>query len=337
MSSRKSKRGQKLGSSRRNKNHNQETEEKDNDDGYQDPGKEEHESECQFLTVSENQSSNKSSLLHPDQPVVVCTSPSSSVLEFSPQPQSQEFNVVLGQADITSKKRKMGSTRKGNRNFKFEEISEDEPEHRVQLSEGFSDEHKVDEEASIKEYGGKEDQTSLMDCLHSQSSESLSSVLQGKHFGPDTIMQNEDDSKNDKYQHLEAAVKSKPTDIFSSEPNQPKEAEFSQDLKHDQSSLNVMVNDTLEGSHAEDIVQDKVTGVQSASLIYEHEHMTEDDKMSTVKWENVNSKASTEDEKTVEHSLEHKDKPLQLTEESIYKSESTEVREDTDEYKENLN
>ncbi|XP_060723919.1 titin homolog isoform X1 [Tachysurus vachellii] len=334
MSSRKSKRGQKLGSSRRNKNHNQETEEKDNDDGYQDPGKEEHESECQFLTVSENQSSNKSSLLHPDQPVVVCTSPSSSVLEFSPQPQSQEFNVVLGQADITSKKRKMGSTRKGNRNFKFEEISEDEPEHRVQLSEGFSDEHKVDEEASIKEYGGKEDQTSLMDCLHSQSSESLSSVLQGKHFGPDTIMQNEDDSKNDKYQHLEAAVKSKPTDIFSSEPNQPKEAEFSQDLKHDQSSLNVMVNDTLEGSHAEDIVQDKVTGVQSASLIYEHEHMTEDDKMSTVKWENVNSKASTEDEKTVEHSLEHKDKPLQLTEESIYKSESTEVREDTDEYKE---
>ncbi|GAA6090169.1 uncharacterized protein rab44 [Tachysurus ichikawai] len=513
MSSRKSKRGQKLGSSRRNKNRNQETEEKDNDDGYQDPGKEEHESECQFLTVSENQSSNESSLLHPDQQVVVCTSPSSSVLEFSPQPQSQEFNVVLPQADITGKKRKMGSTRKGNRNFKFEEISEDEPEHRVQLSEGVSDEQKVDEEASIKEYGGKEDQTSLMDlkesfilqekhfgldiimqneghsknyeyrhleaalqskhmdisssepnqsneaefsqdlmhdqsnlnciindtlevtgvqsasliyehehmteddkkatviwdnvnnkastedgktskerkiglnqksnrnvkfegvymdehehsiqlsegvsdeqkiildspikedggkenqtslmdCSHSQSSESLSSVLQGKHFGLDTIMQNEDHSKNDKYHHLEEAVQSKPMDIFSSEPNQSKEAEFSQDLKHDQSSLNVMVKGTLEGSHAEDIVQDEVTGVQSASLIYEHEHMPKDDKMSTVIWENVNSKASTEDEKTVEHCLEHKDKPLQLPEESIYKSESTEVREDTDEYKE---
>ncbi|XP_027002218.2 ras and EF-hand domain-containing protein isoform X3 [Tachysurus fulvidraco] len=323
MSSRKSKRGQKLGSSRRNKNRNQETEEKDNDDGYQDPGKEEPESECQFLTVSENQSSNESSLLHPDHPVVVCTSPSSSVLEFSPQPQSKEFNVVLGQADITSKKRKMGSTRKGNRNFKFEEISEDEPEHRVQLTECTSE--------------------------------------------------NEGNSKNAEYQNLEAALQSKHMDISSSEPNQLHEAEFSQvlmhdqsnlnciindtlevtevqsasliyehehmtefsqDLKHDRSSLNVMVKDTLEGSHAENIIQDEVTGVQSASLIYEHEHMTEDDKMSTVIWENVNSKASTEDEKTVEHCLEHKDTSLQLTEETIYKSESTEVREDTDEYKE---
>ncbi|KAK3557386.1 hypothetical protein QTP70_026536 [Hemibagrus guttatus] len=335
MSSRKTKRSQKLGSSRRNKNRNRETEEIDNDDGFQDPGNEEHESEqSQFLTVSEKQSSNESSLLHPDQPVIACTNPSTSVLEFSPQPQSQDFKDLLGQADMTSKKRKMGSTRKGNRNFKYEGIYDDEAEYKVQLSEGVSNELEVPVEASIKEDGGKEDQTSLVDCAPSQSSENESSVLQGKHLNFDTILQNEDDSKNDEHQHFEETLQSKPMDISSSELNQSKEAELSQNLIDDQSSSTFVIKDILEGSHAEDIGQDELTGVQSASLINEHEHVTEVDKVATVIWENVNSKASTEDENTVALCLEHTDETLQLTQETIYKSESTEVREDTGKYKE---
>ncbi|MCI4375413.1 hypothetical protein PGIGA_G00109230, partial [Pangasianodon gigas] len=435
MSSRKSKKSQKLGSSRRYRNRNREIEEKE--DG--EDGNEEHDSEqSQFQTVSENQASNESSLLHSDQPVIACTNPNTSVSELSPQPQSQDFKDLLAQAEETRKKRKMGSTRKSNRNFKFEGIYEDEAEHRVQLGEGVSDKQGVTVEASIKEDGDKEDQTSLLDSAPSQASEYESSILGGKHLALGTIMHNEDDHKNDEHQHVEAALQSKSMDISSSELNQSKEAEFSQDLvctsldfcivtpaecnvplqeldeslqtyhqmdtfsdpvaslpnttgqkskidttytplngnreerqdvqmslnnlihsdkpsmaEHtvlktmdDQSSLNVIIRDkqedkheredvdTLEGCSAEDIGQDEVTGVQSASLINEHEHGTPDDKVATVIWQNVNTKASTEDENIVDHCLEHKDDTLKLTKERIYKSKSAEFREDIDEYKE---
>ncbi|XP_058258367.1 uncharacterized protein rab44 [Hemibagrus wyckioides] len=213
------------------------------------------------------------SLLHSDQLVIACTNPSTSVLELSPQPQSKD----LGQAKVTGQRRKMGSTRKGNRNYKFGGIYEDEPEHRVQIGEGVNDEQEVPVETSIKEDGDKEDQTSLVDCAPSQSSENESFILQGKHLGFDTIRQNEDYSKNDEHQHFEAAIQSKPTDISSS-----KEAELSQNIIDDQSSSNFIIKDTQEGSHAEDIGQDELTGVQSASLINEHEHVTEDDKVATV-------------------------------------------------------
>ncbi|MCJ8729561.1 hypothetical protein PDJAM_G00108020, partial [Pangasius djambal] len=435
MSSRKSKKSQKLGSSRRYRNRNREIEEKE--DG--EDGNEEHDSEqSQFHTASENQASNESSLLHSDQPVIAYTIPNTSVFEPSPHPQSQDFKDLLAQAEETRKKRKMGSTRKSNRNFKFEGISEDEAEQRVQLGEGVSDKQGVTVEASIKEDGGKEDQTILLDCAPSQAPEHESSILGGKHLALGTIMHNEDYHKNDEPQHLEAALQSKSMDISSDELNQSKEAEFRQDLvctsldfcivtpaecnvplqeldrslqiyhqmdtfsepvtslpdttgqkskidttytplngnreerqdvqislnnlihndkpsmaEHtvlktmdDQFSLNVIIRDkqedkqerddvnTLEGCSAEDIGQDEVTGVQSASLINEHEHGTPDDKVATVIWQNVNTKASTEDENRVDHCLEHKDDTLKLTKERIYKSKSAEFREDIDEYKE---
>ncbi|XP_017334925.2 uncharacterized protein rab44 [Ictalurus punctatus] len=424
MSSRKPKKGQKLGSSRRFKNRNRDTEEKETDDGFPDPGNEEHD------TVSENQASNESSVLHSNQPVIACTNPNTSVFEVTPQPQSQDFIDLLAQAEVTTKKRKMGSTRKSNRNFKFEGIYEDEQEHRVQLSEGAIDEQGVTVEALIKEDGGKENQTILLDCAPSQSSEHESSIVHKKHLDLGTIMHEEDDHKNVKHQHLEAVLQSKPMDISSSELNQSKEAEFSQDLirtaldfsivtptkcnvplqeldeslqvyhqmdtssepaaslpnttghksmvdttysplndnreeRHlihndkpsmpehtvhktmdDQSSLNFSIRhkqedkkeredvDTLECCSAENTEQDEVTGLRSASLINEHEHGNQDGKLATVIWQNVSTKASTEDENIVDHLLEHKDDTLKLTKENIDKSESTEFREDLEEYKE---
>ncbi|XP_053491954.1 uncharacterized protein rab44 [Ictalurus furcatus] len=424
MSSRKPKKGQKLGSSRRFKNRNRDAEEKETDDGFPDPGNEEHD------TVSENQASNESSVLHSDQPVIACTNPNTSVFEVTPQPQSRDFIDLLAQAEVTTKKRKMGSTRKSNRNFKFEGIYEDEQEHRVQLSEGAIDEQGVTVEAPIKEDGGKENQTILLDCAPSQSSEHESSIEHKKHLALGTIMHEEDDRKNVKHQHLEAVLQSKPMDISSSELNQSKEAEFSQDLirtaldfsivtpikcnvplqeldeslqvyhqmdtssepaaslpnttgqksmvdttysplndnreeRHlmhndkpsmpehmvhktmdDQSSLNFSIRDkqedkkeredvnTLECCSAENTEQDEVTGLRSASLINEHEHGNQDDKLATVIRQNASTKASTEDENIVDHLLEHKDDTLKLTKENIDKSESTEFREDLEEYKE---
>ncbi|KAF4079184.1 hypothetical protein AMELA_G00190150, partial [Ameiurus melas] len=431
MSSKKPKKSQKLGSSRRFKNRNRDAEEKETDDGFPDPGNEEHD------TVSENQASNESSVLHSDQPVIACTNPNTSVFEVTPQPQSQDFIDLLAQAEVTSKKRKMGSTRKSNRNFKFEGIYEDEQEHKVQLSEGVIEEQEVTVEAPIKEDGGKENQTILLDCAPSQSSEHESSIKHKKHLALGTIVHEEDDHKNVKHQHLEAVLQSTPMDISSSELNQSKEAEFSQDLirtaldfsivtptkchvplqeldeslqvyhqmdtsseqaaslpnstgqksmvdttysplndnreerqnvqmsvnnlihndkssmpEHmvhktvdDQSSLNFSIRDkqedkkeredvyTLECSSAEDTEQDEVTGLRSASLINEHEHGNQDDILATVIWQNVTTKASTEDENIVDHRLEHKDDTLKLTKENIDKSESTEFREDLKEYK----
>ncbi|XP_060775584.1 ras and EF-hand domain-containing protein isoform X2 [Neoarius graeffei] len=439
MSSGKPKKSQKFGSSRRHRNHNRNTEEKGNDDGFPDPGNEEHDNEQnQFHTVSENQASNESSLLHSDQPVTACTNPNTSVFEPSPQPQLQDLKDLLTQGEATIKKRKMGSTHKSHRNLKFEGIYEDEPEHRVQLKEGVSAEQGVTVEAAIKKDGDKEDQTNLSDCAPSQSSENENSNQRGKHLALGTIIHNEDNHKNDEREHLEAALQNKPMDISSSEIKQSKEAEFSQDLiqtsldfnivtptecnvplqeldeslqichqmdtfsepvsslpnstgqicridtistplngnreegqdvqmslnnlihndkphmaEHtvlktvdDQSSLHSIIRDkqedkheredvdTLEGCSAEDIGQDELTGVQAVSLINEHEHVTQDDKVPTVICQNVSTEGSTEDENIIDHCLDHKDDTLKLNKESICKSKSTEFREDIDEYEE---
>ncbi|KAM9482751.1 uncharacterized protein rab44 [Clarias gariepinus] len=229
MSSRKSKKNQKLGSSRRYKNRNKDIEENEYDDGFQEPGNEKHDSEdSQFSTVSKNQESNEPAQFDSDQPVIASTSKTPS--ELSPHPQSYESKNLTGQAEVTSKKRRMGSTRKSNRELKFGGNYEDEPELGGHLCVEDIKEQGETVEVSIKEDSGKEDQTSLSDCAPSQCAEHESSILQGEDLACGTTMHKEDDHNNDEHQHLETAIQSKPMDSSSSELNQSKEDEFGQDL-----------------------------------------------------------------------------------------------------------
>ncbi|KAF5909368.1 ras and EF-hand domain-containing protein, partial [Clarias magur] len=231
MSSRKFKKNQKLGSSRRNKNRNKDIEENEDDDGFPDPGNEKHDSEhSQFSTVSKNQESKEPAQFDSDQPVIASTSKNPS--ELSPHPQLYESKNLTGQAEVTNKKRKMGSTRKSNRELKFGGIYEDEPELGGHVCvEGIKEQGET-VEVSIKENSGKEDQTSLSDCAPNQSAEDESSNLQEEDLAHGTTMHNEDDHNNDEHQHLETAIQSKLMDSSSSELNQSKEEEFSQDLIH---------------------------------------------------------------------------------------------------------
>ncbi|XP_046702024.1 uncharacterized protein LOC124383762 isoform X2 [Silurus meridionalis] len=386
----------KLASSRRYKNRNRDTEEKENDGSEQ------------SHLVPESQASNESSVLHSDQPVIACTNPNTSDIEQSLHPQSQD---PLARAEVTSKKRKMGSTRKP-RNIKFEGIHEDEPEHMIQISEGVRDEQGWTPESSIKEDRGKDDQKCILDCAGNNES----SILQEQHLA---IMLSEEE-----HQNSEKVIQNKPMDNSFTELNQSLKTEFGQDLLHtsldfsivtpancnvplqesdeslqichqmdtfsepvvslpnttdqtsminisytplnenreesldvqasledllqndepsmtehtvlktmeDQSSLDFIIIEKQEDKQeredvdipnncsAEDIGQNEVPELQSASVIKEHEHGTQDDK------------ASKEDENVVD--LEHMDDTLKLITESIGKFKSTEPREDMDENKE---
>ncbi|TVK90547.1 putative tRNA pseudouridine synthase 2 [Bagarius yarrelli] len=207
MSGRTTRKPQKFGSSRRFKNRNRETEGRENDEGFQDPENEQYQNEkSQFPTASENESYNELLLPRSDQLDIADTKPNTSVPELSSQPQSQVFTDLSGQAEVTSKHRKMGSTRKGKRNFKFEGIYEDEPEDQVQLCEGF--EQGLSENASVKGDEGQKFHKSLLACAPSQS----------KH-GNATIVQNEDLHNNDENQHLEPALKNRHIDSSSFELN----------------------------------------------------------------------------------------------------------------------
>ncbi|XP_049335586.1 uncharacterized protein LOC125802246 [Astyanax mexicanus] len=158
MSGRKSRKSQKLGSSRRNVNrsNNRDTEEKESDDGNPQTGHEEHKSEQQIdsNTITENPSDDASLQHQPDQAKTSGISQQASPSELHIQ--SQESKDLLTQAEAVSKKRKMGSTRK-SRGFKGGEIPEEEPEQNLGVCEEIKEEHEETKKQSVEVRKSKED------------------------------------------------------------------------------------------------------------------------------------------------------------------------------------
>ncbi|KAL7832882.1 hypothetical protein SRHO_G00299000 [Serrasalmus rhombeus] len=225
--------GQKLGSSRRNRNRNPVA--KESDDSFPQTGNEEHGSEQKdFHVVSEKQPADASVLPQLGEAATTCISQQISASELHPQSQD-----LLAQPETMSKRRKMGSTRKSNRGFKGGGIPEEEPEGTVEVSEGIREEYGVTEEVSVT---GDDHQQSLSGYSSSQSIEPESSILQRQHWALGSTIHKEV-LVNDGRLHLEIAFQSKPISLYF-EPDQLQEAAFSEEsISH---SFNFSVATTTE-------------------------------------------------------------------------------------------
>ncbi|XP_076870567.1 uncharacterized protein rab44 [Brachyhypopomus gauderio] len=140
MSGRKSKKSQKLASSRRSLNRKSDIDirEKENDDRLPHSGNEDCEREKNETdTLHENIPA--SFLLQASELAIACTDQQISSSELSPYSQSQDCKDVLAQGEVASKKRKMGSTRKNNRGFKAAEQNEKEPQCRLETGDNQMD------------------------------------------------------------------------------------------------------------------------------------------------------------------------------------------------------
>ncbi|XP_035379978.1 uncharacterized protein LOC118241029 [Electrophorus electricus] len=232
MSGRKSKKSQKLASTRQslNRKSNIGTQEKENYDGPPHSGNEDHECE-KNKTDTLNEILPASLLLQAGGAATACTDQQNSSLEPSPYSQSQDCKDLLVPTEVASKKRKIGSTRKNNRGLKAAEQNEKEPRCRLEVSEENTEQHGVTEVVSVIEEGSKEEygQPDLSDCSPSQFLKPERSTLQGEHLLLGSITHTEEAAENNMGHNLEITFQSQTMGLSCYDHDQSMKAALNQE------------------------------------------------------------------------------------------------------------